>query len=65
MTIGTKVSFSDWDDATGDPITLTGTVENEFTDPDDRNPRPSFLVRMADGSAHTPYADDCRPEVSA
>lgn len=63
--IGTTVSFWDWDDSTGEEIKLTGTVEEAFTDPDDRHPRPSYRVRLASGACHTPYADECRPEVSA
>lgn len=62
--IGQTVSFGDWDDATGEPITITGIVESEFNDPNDRYPRSSLHVRTASGAVHTPYADECRPVVA-
>jgi len=61
MAVGSMVSFSDWDDSTGDPIIVTGKVESEFTDPDERYHRPSFHVRTAGGRVFTPYSDECRP----
>ncbi len=61
IAIGSTVSFGDWDDSTGDEIVITGTVISEFTDPEDRNPRPSFNVRTAGQRTFTPYVDECRP----
>jgi hypothetical protein len=61
MLVGSMVSFGDWDDRTGEEIVITGKVESEFTDPEDRNPRPSLHVRTVSGHVFTPYAADCRP----
>ncbi len=61
--VGTTVEFQDWDDATGDEITVRAVVEAEFTEPleEDRLQRLNYRVRTPAGQVYTPYADECRP----
>ena len=59
--VGTTVKFPEWSDS-GEPITLTGVVLSEFTEPveEDRYQRLNYHVDVA-GKVYTPYASECRP----
>lgn len=58
--MGTKVSFDHWNDA-GEPVVLTGIVEDEFCEPEeeDKYQRLNYRVRLPDGTCHTPCAHEC------
>lgn len=56
--VGMVVTFWEWNDQ-GVEQMLCGTVESEFTDPEDV--RSSFHVREPNGRGWTPYSSDCRP----
>lgn len=60
--IGTRVSFGDFTDD-GEPVTLTGVVEDEFREPEeeDRFQRLCYRVRVSPTRCYTPYASECWP----
>lgn len=59
--VGTVVAFPEWDDSTGEPIMMVGTLQSAFRDPDERHARNSGHVETASGRVYTPYLDECRP----